>query len=156
MARDCGQKAVSTQSESGTTAMSAITHLLLGAVSLDSGDLPNAQTSIEEALRLSQASGERYIEGRAGAWLGRVLGKADVSQADAAEERILQGIRLLEQLQIKPWQAEGHLLAGELYADTGQTKKARANLKKAERMFREMGMDYWLHRTRAVLSKLNT
>ena len=154
MARDCGQKAVSTQSESGTMAMSAITHLLLGAVSLESGDLPNAQTSIEEALRLSQASGERYIEGRAGAWLGRVLGKAHVSQADAAEERILQGIRLLEQLQIKPWQAEGHLLAGELYADTGQEQKALTSLMKAQGMFQQMEMTHWLSRSQRALDTL--
>jgi hypothetical protein len=134
--------------------MSSLAHLLLGAVSLDSGDLVGAQTSMEEALRLSQASGERYIEGRAGTWLGRVLGKSDVSQAAVAEERILQGIRLLEQLHIKPWQAEGHLLAGELYADTGQEQKALTSLMKAQGMFQEMQMTHWLSRSQRALDRL--
>ncbi len=31
---------------------------------------------------------------------------------------------------------------------------ALENLKKAERMFQEMGMDYWLERTKRVLEKL--
>lgn len=153
-ARDCGRKAVSTQIEGSLSVMSSLAHLLLGAVSLDSGDLVGARTSMEEALRLSQASGERYIEGRAGAWLGRVLGKADVYQAAVAEERILQGIRLLEQLQIKPWQAEGHLLAGELYADTGQEQKALASLMKAQGMFQEMEMTHWLSRSQRALDRL--
>ena len=153
-ARDCGQKAVSTQIEGRLSVMSSLAHLLLGAVSLDSGDLVGAQTSMEEALRLSQASGERYIEGRAGTWLGRVLGKADVSQAAVAEERILQGIRLLEQMQIKPWQAEGHLLAGELYADTGQEQKALTSLMKAQGMFQEMEMTHWLSRSQRALDRL--
>jgi predicted negative regulator of RcsB-dependent stress response len=71
-----------------------------------------------------------------------------------AEERILQGIRLLEQLQIKPWQAEGHLLAGELYSDTGQEQKALASLMKAQGMFQEMEMTHWLSRSQRALDRL--
>ena len=55
--------------------MLSLAHLLCGAVRLDSGDLPKALDSMEEALKLSQASGERYIEGRALAWLGRAWAK---------------------------------------------------------------------------------
>jgi len=59
----------------------------------------------------------------------------------------LQGIKLLEELKIRPWQAEGHLLAGELYADTGQKQKALSSLMKAQGMFQEMEMTHWLFRT---------
>jgi ATP/maltotriose-dependent transcriptional regulator MalT len=154
MAKDYGQKAASAQRGGEMTAMSALTHLLLGAVGTDSGDLAGARTSMEEALRLAQVSDESYIEGRVGVWLGKVMGKADTSQAAAAEERILQGIRLLEQLQIKPWQAEGHLLAGELYSDTGQEQKALASLMKAQGMFQEMEMTHWLSRSQRALDRL--
>jgi len=153
-ARDCGQKAATIKTEGGVSVMLSLAHLLCGAVSLDSGDLPKALDSIEEALKLSQASGERYIEGRAGTWLGRALGKADMSQAAAAEERILASIRLLEEMKIRPWQAEGHLLAGELYSDTGQQQKATASLLKAQGMFQEMEMTHWLSRTRTALGRL--
>ena len=136
------------------TAMSALTHLLLGAVGLDSGDLAGARNSIDEALRLARVSDERYIEGRTLAWLGRALGKADASQAGLAEERILQGISLLEEMKIRPWQAEGHMLAGELYADTGQQQKAVTSLNRAQGMFQEMEMAHWLSRAQRALDRL--
>lgn len=43
----------------------------------------------------------------------------------------------------------------ELYADTGQKAKARENLKMAEGLFKEMGMDYWLAQTQTVLERIN-
>jgi hypothetical protein len=42
----------------------------------------------------------------------------------------------------------------EIHADTGQKGLALENLKKAEGMFQEMGMDYWLGKTLEVLRRL--
>lgn len=155
MAKDYGQKAVTTQTETGTTAMSALTHLLLGTISLDSGDAAGALDSIQKALELSHTCDERYIEGRVLAWLGRALGKADISQAAAAEEQIVRGIGILEEMKIRPWQAEGHLLAGELYSDTGQQQKALGSLMKAQEMFQEMEMTHWLSRADTALTRVH-
>ena len=154
-ARDCGQKAIAIQSEAGQPVMLSLAHLLLGTISLDSGDLSKALDSIEEALKLSRASGERYIEGRSMAWHGRVLGRADVSQAAVAEESIMQGIKLLEELKMRPWQAEGHMLAGQLYADTGQQQKAVTSLNRAQGMFQEMEMTHWLARAHTALTRVH-
>ncbi len=152
--RDCGKKAIDIQGDSIVSVMLSLSQLLLGAVSLDSGDPLNARKSIEEALKLAHTSGEQYIEGRTLTWLGRALGKADVSKLAAAEECILHGISLLEQMKMKPWQAEGYLLAGELYSEAGQPQKALTNLKKARSMFQQMRMDYWLFRAQGTLDKL--
>jgi len=46
------------------------------------------------------------------------------------------------------------LALGELHIDMRQEEKALENLKKAERMFQEMGMDYWLAKTREIRSRL--
>ncbi len=43
---------------------------------------------------------------------------------------------------------------GVLYADIGQKDKALENLKKADGMFRGMGMDYYLAKTQEVLARL--
>jgi len=43
---------------------------------------------------------------------------------------------------------------GQLYLNAGKKEKAIHNLKKAERMFREMGMDYWLVKTKEILEIL--
>ena len=48
----------------------------------------------------------------------------------------------------------GYLYLGELYLNGGKKEKAMDNLKKAESMFREMGMDYWLGKAQEVLGKL--
>jgi len=74
-----------------------------------------------------------------------------VSQHHKAEEHILKGMKILDELGTKPYYAQGHLFLGELYADGGQKEKALGNLKKAEAMFQEMGMDYWLARTKKLL-----
>ena len=86
--------------------------------------------------------------------LGRALGKSDPRQIDKAEEYILKGIRLHEEWELKPLYSIGYLFLGELYADAGQREDALENLKKAEGMYQEMGMDYWLGKTQEVLGRL--
>jgi cytochrome c-type biogenesis protein CcmH/NrfG len=86
--------------------------------------------------------------------LGRVTGKANPLQCTKAEELLLEGIKLLGELKIKPFQAEGHLYLGELYADTGQRDKALKALRKAKRMFQVIGMDYYLGMAQKALEKL--
>jgi cytochrome c-type biogenesis protein CcmH/NrfG len=82
--------------------------------------------------------------------------KEDSSQAKAAEETILEGLKTAEELQLKPSQAQGHLFLGETYAIAGQKEKALASLKKAQHMCREMGMDYWLARAEKALAGLKS
>jgi len=126
----------------------------LSMICLDLGDIETARGHIEESLRLAKQHGERLQEGRSTVALGRVIGKADPSQSAKAEELILEGIKLLEELKVKPFQAEGHLYLGELYADIGQKEKALKALRKTKRMFQQMGMDYWLAKTDKALQKL--
>jgi tetratricopeptide (TPR) repeat protein len=86
--------------------------------------------------------------------LGRIWGKTDHPQIDKAEESFLKGIKILEELKLKLYYAPGYYYLGELYADTGQKDKALETLKKAESLYREMGMDYWLGKTQKVADRL--
>jgi tetratricopeptide (TPR) repeat protein len=126
----------------------------MAMVYLDCGDLNNARSNIEETLAVCRRDGDRMYEGPATIALGSVLSKAEPSQSAKAEEYILQGIKMIEELKVKPYLAEGYLSLGELYADLGQKGKALETLGKAQRMFQEMGMDYWLLRTQKVLGSL--
>jgi len=153
-ARQQFEKRLEIYRSTGWTMYLALNYYGLGLVCLDLGDIGTARGHIEESLSLATKHGEKGQEGRSTFALGRVKGKADPSQSAKAEELILEGIKLLEELQLKPVQAEGYLYLGDLYADTGQAEKALATLKKAEGMFREMGMDYWLARTEKALEKL--
>jgi len=128
----------------------------LAMVYLDCGDLKNARSNIEETLTVSQRDGDRMYAGPATVALGSLVGKAEPSQSARAEEYILQGIKMIEELKVKPYLAEGYLALGELYADTGQEERALEILKKAHGMFQDMGMDYWLARTQSALEKLQS
>jgi tetratricopeptide (TPR) repeat protein len=127
---------------------------VLGMIDFQEGDLSNAHTHIKKAIELSQQNNERAIEGGALTWQGRILGKIDSSQIKKAKEFILNGIKIADDLKLKPDCSQGYLFLGELYADNGQREKALENLKKAENMFQEMGMDYWLSKTQEVLERL--
>ena len=130
-------------------------HLLhLAMVHFESGDLKKAQDRVEEAVKLSQKSGERHWRAYSRIWKGRILWKDEASRAEEAEKYILQGIKTLKELKLKPFSAQGYLFLGELHADSGREEKALENLKKAEGMFQEMGMDYWLTKTQEVLARL--
>ena len=79
------------------------------------------------------------------------FGKMEEPQLHKAEGHILKGMKIFNELGVKPAYAEGCFYLGELYADAGQKEKAIEKIKKAEVMFQEMGMDYWLARTKKVL-----
>ena len=153
-AREHVQKAINIQSSAGIPFYSSLPYWILGVVDLDSGELKNARNFIEEALNLAQNNNEKMVEGISRMELGRILGKADISQSTEAEKGILEGIRILDELKLKPFCSMGYLFLGELYADIGEAEKALETLKKAQGMFQEMGMDYWLRRTQEVLERV--
>jgi tetratricopeptide (TPR) repeat protein len=127
--------------------------VLLGTIHLEDNDLSKAQDCVEEALRLSLKNGEKDAEGHSKLLLGKILEKEKTS-GNKPEEYILEGISILNELKMRPGSARGYLFLGELYADRRREEKALKNLKTAEGMFKEMGMDYWLKKTREVLGRL--
>ena len=129
----------------------AYIHWCLIFVHSDLGNLNEAKVHAEQALNLAQTSHQKFWEAMSQIQLGRIFGKMEGSQLRKAEEHVLQGMKILDELEEKPFYAQGYLSLGELYADVGQKEKALENLKKAEAMFQEMGMDYWLARTKELL-----
>jgi tetratricopeptide (TPR) repeat protein len=128
--------------------------IALCRVYFDLGDLHTAQQLAEKALKISQEQGERDTEGYSMIWLGRILGKTHTSMSAKAEQYIIQGIEISDKLRGKPMIAEGYLHLGDLHIDIGKTEKAREDLHKADEMFRDMGMDYWLKKTQEALGRL--
>jgi len=153
-ARKHAEKAIKFQNETGLPYMLAVPYRVLGVVHLDLGELKDAQSCMEQSLELAQNTNERSEEGVTKLYLGRILGRARKPQYAKAEKCILDGIRILDELKLKPWTTQGYLNLGELYADRGQSEKALEMLKKAEDAFQEMGMDCWLRRTQQVLRRV--
>jgi class 3 adenylate cyclase/tetratricopeptide (TPR) repeat protein len=144
------EKGLEVQCDSGAKAFLSLAHSYLGWIHLDLGDLKNARSFAEEALRLSQENNEKLIE--AGSWLllGTILGKAVPLEITKAEGCILKGIEIYKELKTKANYPLGYLYLGEFYLNGGKKEKAIDNLKKAEGMFREMGMDGWLVKAREI------
>jgi tetratricopeptide (TPR) repeat protein len=149
--RNYGEKGLKMQRNAGIEWFLSWQYLHLGDTYLQLGDLDNARASAEEALKLSQKNSERHYEGLARIFWGRILGRTEGSHIRKAEESILKGMKIADALRAKPAYAQGHLNLGELYANAGQKEKAIENLRKAEAMFQEMEMDYWLARTKKLL-----
>ncbi|MEE4352867.1 MAG: hypothetical protein V2J25_08360, partial [Desulfatiglans sp.] len=148
------EKGLKIHRDSGVEMFLSLAHFLLGGIHIDLGDLKNARSFVQEALRLSQKNNEKSIEGFSWPLFGMISGKTEPLQIDKAEECILKGIEICKELKIKAHYSTGHLYLGQLYLDAGEKDKAVDNLKKAEGMFQEMGMDYWLTKTREVLGRL--
>ena len=128
-------------------------HYGLSLIHFDLDDLNEAKVHAEQGLHFAQTNHEKYFEGGSLIQLGRTLAKMEESQIDAAENHILQGLKILDELETKPAYTVGCLNLGELYLNAGKKDKALEKLKKAVGMFREMGMDYWLGRTRELLDR---
>jgi tetratricopeptide (TPR) repeat protein len=147
------QKGLKIQSSTGIKAQLAWYYCELENAHLALDDLKNALDCVTKALKIALDNNEKIWEAYSRILLGRILVKSDPSQIDKAEESILKGINIFEELRMKAWYPLGHLFLGEIYADTGQKDKAIKNLKKSEKMFKEMGMDYWLAKTREILNR---
>jgi tetratricopeptide (TPR) repeat protein len=153
-ARECLEKGQKILNELGAHMYLSFFYALSGMVYLESGDLKNARYRAEDALKISQKEDNKWVKGFALILLGRIFGKAGKPQVDKAEECFLRGIKILEEFKFKPFYAQGLYFLGLLYADTGQQDRALENLKKAEKLFRDMGMDNWLTKTKGGLGNL--
>jgi hypothetical protein len=80
--------------------------------------------------------------------------KSQKIKIDEAEKHIRQGIKIVNELGLKPFEMVGYLYLGELFADANEREKALEILKGAEMAFHEMKMDYWLTRTEGILGRL--
>jgi hypothetical protein len=122
---------------------------------MELGLLREAVCTLRKSVEAATAVKNRAIEGTGRIWLGRAMFKEDASTYAQAEATLLQGMQICEELGMMPICAEGCLFLGELYVDAGEKPKAWEQLGRAQSMFREMGMDYWLSKTQTLLKKLD-
>ena len=154
IARNYIEKGIDIENNIGVPLALSWLYASLSLTYFDLGDHQKALSLIEEAVQLAEKHYEKGAEGYSRYLLGMILSKTDSSKRDEAKESIFKGIEILETRKLRPMYSVGYLCLGEFYADTGQKKKAQENLKKAERMFKEMGMDYWLAKTDELLKGL--
>ena len=141
-------KGMKIQKDAGIPYYLSFHYFALGLVQVASGNVKASQESFTRAFELSHDQNEKWIEGTARIYLGSTIAPDDKSKIERAEKSILEGIEILNDRKIKPWSSIGYYNLGMFQADCGKMRQARINLDNAERMFREMGMKYWLSLTR--------
>ena len=148
------EKALKIQTDAGIKWWMSVHYVCLGQARLALSDIKDALRFTQRSLKLSQDDDEKLSEAFAWIWLGKVLEKTEPPQIDRAEESILKGIKISTELKLKANYSVGYLFLGELHLNKGARDKAIKNLKKADKMFRETGMDYWQDRTQKILGRL--
>ena len=149
------EKALKMQVASGLPFWMPFHHVGLSIVHLELNDLTKALFHAEEAINYAKKNKERHWEALSLLQLGMVGWKSQKIKIDEAEQHIRQGIRIVNELGMKPFEMVGYLYLGELFTYVNEREKALEILKRTEKAFQEMGMDYWLSRTRKVLAKMN-
>ncbi|MBI5585670.1 MAG: AAA family ATPase [Deltaproteobacteria bacterium] len=129
-------------------------HANCSVVYLMQGDLKRARSQAESALQFALQNNEKHMIGLSKLLLGVAIALKDPTQIEPAEQQILQGIGLLEEIGLSPFIGFGYLLLREVYSASGRPKEALEYLKKAEAMSEKMGIDYWLRKTREVFGPL--
>jgi ATP/maltotriose-dependent transcriptional regulator MalT len=79
------------------------------------------------------------------------MGKMEGAKMDEAEECMLNGMKILDELETKPAYAVGCLNLADLYMRAGRKEKALGNLRRSQEMFSQMGMDQWLERIKNLV-----
>lgn len=148
------QKGLEMHTDLGLPIFLGSIHSILSEIHLGLGNLEKALVHAEQAVDLSRKNNERFFEAEAMIMLGRVIAASDRTKFEEARDLMFQGISLFDLLEVRPRYAVGLLWLGELYVDAGQKEEALENLKKAEGLFQDMEMDYWLGKTQEFLAAL--
>jgi class 3 adenylate cyclase/tetratricopeptide (TPR) repeat protein len=121
---------------------------------LEAKNMEQARTHADLALRIALENNEAHFQSISKMLFGLALVKTEPRRVAEAEESILQGINMSGELGLRALSSWGYLFLGEAYAVSGRKEEALENLKKAESMFQEMGMDYWLGKAQEELKRL--
>jgi class 3 adenylate cyclase/tetratricopeptide (TPR) repeat protein len=132
----------------------ALCRLSLGEAQMLAGRLEEAYALAEHALALANQHQERGHQAYALRLLGEIASGREPPDSDQGGEYYRQALTLAEELGMRPLQTHCHLGLGTLYAKTGQSEQARAELAAAINLYRAMEMTFWLPQAEAALAQV--
>ncbi len=154
LARKYVEKGLDIQKATTVKAWLDMHYIFLAKIHLDLNDINNARAFAEEGLKISRENNQIPFIGQSIIMLGRILGKETPVHYDLAEEYILEGIKILKELKLKTQYSMGYLALSELYMTKGESEKVLQNVKRADGLFRELEMNYWMGMTQQILGML--
>ncbi len=146
------KEAIELQEKAGALVDRAFWTRVLAGLYLRGGNLAEAETTAETALRFAQQHGERGNE----AWIHWLLGHVMIErdERDAAGRSFERAQGFAVELGMRPLVAHCHAGLAKLYRRTGQRAEADEHFTTATSMYREMGMRFWLEQAEAEMKEL--
>jgi class 3 adenylate cyclase/tetratricopeptide (TPR) repeat protein len=144
-----GEQLLERQEASGIVGHRAWDSHALGRACLLLGRLDEAQCLGDRAVESSTR--QAGFAAHALHLLGDLATHPDRFDAESGEAHYRQALALAEPRGMRPLVAHCHLGLGKLHRRTGDAAKAREHLTTASRMYREMGMTFWLQKAEAAL-----
>jgi tetratricopeptide (TPR) repeat protein len=123
-------------------------HALAGEAYWIGGDVANAERLAIRALEVARAHKQRGQEARS------LHLSALIADDAKAEARFGEALRLASALGMLPLVAHCHFGLGRLSRSIGKREQAHEHLTTATRMYRDMGMTYWLEKAEAEMREL--
>jgi tetratricopeptide (TPR) repeat protein len=148
------EKGLKIHSDAGISYDLSVHYYVLAVIHAEMGNLELAHTYIQQALKLAQKYNEIYYVALCLPMLGRILCLRNKAQFKEAEDHVLRGIHLLDDLKTRSQVGVAYLCLAEVYARANEPQKAFQSLKTAETIFRKADMAYWLAKTEAFLKML--
>jgi len=153
--RALAQEGLSAVQEAGIKSQVSTLQCYAGICCHESCDFDDALLFMNKSLATAKKNDESYFKGRALIWQGRIIGKLSDNSPQKAKQSIVEGLEILKELDAKPDISMANLFLGELYARQNQKKEAANHLNKAEVLFNEMGMGYWVKETKKIMNLFN-
>jgi class 3 adenylate cyclase len=125
----------------GTTTLLAWGQGLLATSLLAASERDAAQRLCEEAIRLAEDTRDRLANALARRTLAEALAAHGPAAIAAAEQSILDAIRIQRELGCRPELARSHVIYSRLLASWGRRDEARQHVGEAIDMFRAMRME---------------
>ena len=115
--------------------------------------MAEASQLAQRALAHSHDHREQGYQAQALWLLGEVAAHRDPPDVAQAAAQYRQALALVEELGMRPLQADCHRGLGTLYCQMRRGEKARAELAVAIELYRAMEMTFWLPQAEAALGQ---
>jgi class 3 adenylate cyclase/tetratricopeptide (TPR) repeat protein/ribosomal protein L40E len=125
--------------------------LWLGEACARARQYEEAAERSREALALARRFNHRIYEGWSLRLLGEIALEGGASQMAMAESHVRQALACAEELGMRPLAARCQAQLGRIYQRVGSKALAEEHATVAARMYREMGMTFWLDELSAAL-----
>jgi tetratricopeptide (TPR) repeat protein len=117
-------------------------------------EIPSAYKFAMRSLDMARDQNARGEQAQVLRLLGDHHRRHGADDVDRAESSYRQALSTAQELGMRPLQAHCHLGLGTLYSERGEQALARQELSKAQALYRDMEMTFWIPSVEAALSQV--